>query len=171
MKPEIALTTLPAISTLIENDPFFVHMREFNQSIVRCAYELFQESGFMDVRDLEVWQQAVTEMLQQEPLQITETDYGISVSADVPGFTGRDIEVKVDSHRVFITGKHDNPSESKPDETVYSELRSKEFIRECLLPAEINPAKVTAELKDNVLEIRLPKCVRSTKLLVASKAA
>jgi HSP20 family molecular chaperone IbpA len=78
---------------------------------------------------------------------------------------------KLRSRRVFITGKQERSSERKDDETAYSERRSKKFIREYLLPAEITPEKVTAELKDGGLEIRLPKRVRSTKLLVAGVAA
>jgi HSP20 family protein len=171
MKSDTALTTLHAISILTEDDPFFACMREFNLSIVRRAYDLFKETGFRDAHDVEVWQRAVAEMLLEVPLKVTETEDGISVDAEVPGFTKKDIEIKVDSHRVFIKGKQAQSSESKEGETAYSERRAKEFIREYLLPAEIEPEKVTAELKDGVLEIRLPKCVRSTKLLVAGVAA
>jgi HSP20 family molecular chaperone IbpA len=168
MKSETALATLPAISILIEDDPFFARMREHNLSIVRRAHDLFKESGFRDVHDLEVWRQAVSEMLRQVPLKVTETDDRISVRAEVPGLSAADIEIKVDSRRVFITGKKEHSSDSKEKETVYSR---KEFLRECLLPAAIDPEKVTAELKDGVLDIRLPKSVQSTKVKVFSMTA
>ncbi len=170
MKPA-ALATRPAISTLIEGDPFVARMQELHESIARRAYEIFKESGFSFGHDLEDWQRAESELLLQVPLKLTETDDAISVRAEMPGFTEKDIEVKVDTHRVFITGKQEKSSESKEDKTIRSERSSKEVFREYRLPAEIDPEKVTAELKDGVLEIRLPKCVTSKTVMLASKVA
>jgi HSP20 family molecular chaperone IbpA len=173
MKPEPPLPRLPAISTLIEHDPFIARMREHHQSMVRRAYELFKESGFKYVHDLEVWQRAVFEMLREVPLTVTENDDGISIRAEVPGFTGEDVEVKVDRHRVFIAGRQEkaSASEDERNETVCAERNTKEFYREYLLPAEIDPEKVTANLKNGVLEISLSKCVQSTKVKVLSMTA
>ena len=171
MKPETALTPSPAISPLIEGDPILARVQEHRQSIVRRAYELFKETGFSNGHDLEEWQQAVSEMLRQVPLQVTETDDEISLRAEVPGFTEKDLEVKVDPHRVFIAGKQEEWSESKEDEPIFSERKSKEFLRECLLPAEIETEKVTAELNGGVLNIRLPKSVKSVGRPVARQVA
>jgi HSP20 family molecular chaperone IbpA len=173
MKSESPLPRLPAISTLIENDPFFARIREHHQSIVRHAYELFKESGFKNVHDLAVWQRAVFEMLKEVPLKVTETDDGISIRAEVPGFTEESVEVKVDRHRVLIGGRQEKASisEDEKNETVCAERSTKEFYSESLLPAEIDPEKVTAELKNGVLEIRLPKCVQSTKVKVLRMTA
>lgn len=170
MDSETPITTLPAISTLIADDLFFVRMREFNLSIVRRAYELYQASGFRDVHDLEVWDRAVSEMLMEVPVTVAESDGEISVCAEVPGFTAHEIEIKVDSCRIFITGKQELTA-SGNNEAASSEQTPKEFIRECLLPAGIESGNVTAELKDGVLEIRLPKCAGHTRLLVTSVAA
>jgi HSP20 family molecular chaperone IbpA len=171
MNPDTPPATLPAISTLNEGDPIFARMDEVHQSIVSRAYELFKESGFSNREDLEAWQQTVSELLQQVLLKATETDDEIRVRAEVPGLGEEDIEVKVDPRRVFIFGKQERMTESEKAETAYSERRSMEFLRECLLPSEIDPGRATAELKDGALDIRLPKSVRSVKLLAANSAA
>ena len=171
MEPQTAPTTLPAISILIDGDPFFARIQELHESIARRAYEIFKESGFRLGHDLEDWHRAESDLLQQVSLKPTETDDAISLRAEVPGFTEKDLEVKVDPHRVYITGKHVTSTENKEDKTVRSEQSSREIFQEYCLPAEIDPEEVSAEFKDGVLEIRLPKCVESTKVKVTSRAA
>jgi HSP20 family protein len=173
MKAETTSARFPVISPLIENDPFCTRMREHQQSIVHRAYELFKDSGFGNRHDLEVWQKSVSELLLQVPIKVTETDYGIRIRAEVLGFTEEDVEVRVDRHRVFIGGRQEKASisEDEKDESVCAERSTKEFYSESLLPADIDPKKVTAELKDGVLEIRLPKSVKSIASTVLCKTA
>jgi HSP20 family protein len=113
----------------------------------------------------------VSELLEPVSVEIREADEEISMRAEVPGFTEQEIEVKVDAYRVFIAGKQEDSSESQEDESVCSERKAKEFLREYRLSAEIDPERVTAELKDGVLDIRLPKCVRSAEVEAESTAA
>jgi HSP20 family protein len=164
----------------MEDDPFLARVREIQQSIVRRAYDLFKESGFNNRQDLDEWQRVVSELLQEVPLTVAETDEEISVRAELPGFTEDDFEVKVDTNRVLIAGCLDLPTEceSEKDETVCAVLGSKEFVREYLLPAPIDPEKATAVLRNGILEIRLAKCAASarkcavsTNQLAASNAA
>jgi HSP20 family protein len=180
MTPETAVATPAVISRLLEGDPFFAKVQEIQQSIVRRAYDLYKESEFNRRQDLEEWHRIVSELLLEVPLTLTETDDEISVRAEMPGFTEEDFEVKVDTNRVLIAGSLDLPTqcESEKDETICAVLSSKEFVREYLLPAPVDPEKVTAELQDGVLEIRLAKCAGSIKepagsaqLLAKSNAA
>ena len=180
MNTETPRAAQAAISRLLECDPFLARVQEIQQSIVRRAYELYKESGFNSRQDLEEWQRVVSELLQEVPLSVSETDDAISVRAELPGFTEDDFEVKVDTNRVLIAGCLDLPTEceSEKDEAICAVLSSREFVRECLLPAPIDPEKATAELKHGVLEIHLAKSaacpkkgVESAGLLVASSAA
>jgi HSP20 family protein len=163
----------PAIFRLIDNDPIFARMQQVYLSIVSRAYDLFKESEFSSREDLEEWRLTVSDLLQQLPLTVSERDDEISVCAEVPGYSEKDLEVKVDTNRVFIAGSLELPSEceSEKDEAICAERSSKEFVREYLLPSPIDPEKVSAELKDGMLEIRLKKCAQSVKLLAATEAA
>jgi HSP20 family protein len=164
-----ALATSPAISTLIQDDPFLARMDELQQSIARRAFELFQSSGFTNGHDLEDWLKAESELLQPVPLEVSETDNEVTVRAAVPGFTEKELQVKVDAHRVCIAGKREESSEQKKGKNTYAERRSHEICREVDLPAEINPDEAKAELRDGVLEIRLAK--RAPGKTTLSKAA
>ncbi len=166
-----AITPSPVISTLIKDDPFLARMAELQQSIARRAFDLFTWSGFTEGHDLDDWLKAESELLQPVPLEVTETDDEVMVRAEVPGFTEKDMQVKVDAHRVFITGKREESSEKKKGKTIYAERQSNEICREFDLPAEIDPEKVTAELKDGVLEISLVKRAPSKIVAITSKAA
>ena len=180
MKLETAVATPAVISRLLEGDPFLARVQEIQQSIVQRAYDLYKESGFNSRQDLEEWQRVVSELLQEVPLSVSETEDAISVCAELPGFTEDDFEVKVDTNRVLIAGCLDLPTqcESEKDEIICAVMSTKEFVRECLLPAPIDPEKATAELKNGVLEIHLAKCVaclkkgaESVSLLAISSAA
>ena len=173
MNTEIPPAGQPAIYRLIDNDPIFAKMQEVYLGIVSRAYDLFKESEFSSREDLEEWRLTVSDLLQQLPLTVSQTDDEISVRAELPGYTEQDLEVKVDTNRIFIAGSLELPSEceSEKDEAICAERSSKEFVRECLLPAPIDAEKVTAELKDGVLEIRMAKCAESITLLAASEAA
>jgi Protein of unknown function (DUF2934) len=55
MKTTPALVPVPAIATLIEDDPFFSYVRDLRQSIADRAFEFFRDSGFEHGHDLEDW--------------------------------------------------------------------------------------------------------------------
>ena len=152
-----ALTTSPAISTLIKDDPLLARMEELQQSIARRAFELFQLRGFTHGHHREDWLKAESELLQPVPLEVIEKDDQVTVRAEVPGFTEKDLQVKVDARRVCIAGKREESSEKRQGKTVSAQRISSEICRECDLPAEIDPDKVRAELRDGVLEISLAK--------------
>jgi HSP20 family molecular chaperone IbpA len=164
---------LPAVSRLMDDDPIFAKMQEVYLTIVRRAYDLFKESEFSSREDLEEWRLTVSDLLQQLPLAVNETDDEISICAEVPGYGESDLEVKVDTNRIFISGSTELPSEceGEKDEALCAERSSKEFVREYLLPTPIDPEKVSAELRDGVLEIHLTKCEHGIRLLAAGEAA
>ncbi len=144
---------------------------EIENKIARRAYELFASSGFTDGHDLEDWLFAESELLGRMPVEVTETQNELTVNAGLPGFTEKDIEIRVEPRRLFISGKREEKSESKKKgETVYSE-RSNQVFRTVDLPAEIDPDKVKATLSKGELEITLPKKEIGKKVTIEEKAA
>jgi HSP20 family protein len=164
MKSVTALTKVPHVTTLLADDPFLTDIQALHEAISRRAYELFEQGGSLLGRDLEDWFRAESEFLQPSRLEVTEDDDEFRVRAEVLGLTEKDIEVKVDPQRVYITGKHEESSETKKGKNVHSERSSKRVLHEYYLPAEIDPDGVTAELKSDVLEVALPKRSKSTQV-------
>jgi HSP20 family protein len=166
-----ALTTYPSISILVKDDPLLARMEELRQSIARRAFELFESSGFTHGHHAEDWLKAESELLQPVPIEVTETDHEVIVRAQVPGFTEKHLQVKVDARRVFLSGRREESTETKKGKSGYVERRSNEICREFDLPAEIDPSKARAELKDGVLEISLAKRAASKAVPLMGKAA
>lgn len=126
-------------------------------TISRRAFELFEKDGRVHGHDISHWLEAEREFLHPVHIRMENTDGGFAVYAELPGFTASDIEVGVEPQRLTITGKRESKQESKKAGAVYMEQCSGEIFRTLELPSEVNPAKVTATLKDGVLEVQLPK--------------
>jgi len=141
------------------------------KAITRRAYELFESSGREFGRDLENWFQAERELLHSVHVSITEADGFLEVKAEVPGFTEKEIEISVEPHRLTIAGKRETKKEEKKGKTVYAESCSNQIFRSVTLPLEVETEKVTANLKNGVLEITLPKAGKARTLRIHPKAA
>lgn len=147
---------------------FLSKMAEMENRIARRAYELFASGGFTDGHDLDDWFRAESELFGQMPVKVTETDNTITVKAALPGFTEKDVEVRVEPRCLFINATHEEKSEDK--KKGYSESSS-ELFRAVALPADVDPDKVKATLSKGELEVTLPKREIGKKILVQGKAA
>ena len=155
-----------------EFEKIFDRMREMQEMISRRAFELFDRGGRIFGRDLDNWFQAESELLHPVNISIEETEEGLKVEAEVPGFKAEELDVSVEPGRLTITGKRETTKEEKKKgKTVYSERRAERILRTVDLPLEVNTEKVSAVLKDGVLEFMLPKAVPAKKITIEKKAA
>jgi HSP20 family protein len=161
MKPQQAIQTTkqqaPASPIFVEAEKLFEQMKEFSQSVARRAYRYFEARGREFGHDLEDWFRAESELMRRVPVEIKEADGQITVRAEVPGFAADEIKVSVEPQRLVISGKSEETTEGKKEQTLLSEFRSNQFCRELRLPAEVEPDKTTAVLKDGVLELMFAK--------------
>ena len=164
------LVRTPEIRSLFAGDPFIEPGQEINDLIARRAYELFESSGFTHGHADEDWLLAESEILLQAPVDVTETETGFTIHADVPGFREKDLEVRAAPRSLCITGKRQEASDQKEGTTIYSERRSKHIFRVLQLPAEIDPDTVNATVSDGLVEIKLVKVGLSKKVLLAKAA-
>jgi HSP20 family protein len=161
----------PEPHQLTPGDPFFELVQEVNDLIARRAHELFEASGCMSGHDRENWLRAESELLLRTPVEITETENGLTVRMDVPGFSEQDLEVRFAPRSLFITGKRAEVSEQREGKTIYSERRSNRVLRVLNLPFEIDPEKGDATLANGILEVTLSKVGAGRKIPVRAKAA
>ena len=155
-----------------EFEKIFDRMREMQEVISRRAFELFEKGGRMFGRDLDDWFKAESELLHPVSISIEETDAGLKVEAEVPGFKAEELEVSVEPHRLTIAGKHEaGKEEKKKGKIVYSERSAKSIMRVVDLPVEVNTEKVSAVLKDGVLEFMMSRAVPAKKIAIEAKAA
>jgi HSP20 family protein len=161
MTPQTATAMQPVKTTTIakpaETENVFDRLEQAYESIEKRAFEIFDNNGRWFGHDLSDWLQAESEILHPLHLEITETNEALSVRAEVPGFTAKELDIHVEGNRLTIAGKHESREENKKGKTVYSERCAKEILRSVYLPSDVDGTKVNATLKDGVLYMDLPK--------------
>jgi HSP20 family protein len=175
MSPQAA-TALQPVKTAVpvkqtETENVFDRIQQAYDSIARRAFEIFDNNGRWRGRELGDWLQAESELLHVVHLEIAESDDNLTVRAEVPGFSTKELEINVEPRRLTITGKHEAQEESKKGKTIYSEQCAKQILRVVDLPAEVDSSKVSAMLKDGILNIELPKAAHAKTVRIEAKAA
>ena len=87
---------------------------------------------------------------------IFETDGALSVVLEMPGVTKENVSVDVEDERLAIEGRINFSNYEKLD-PVYTEYNVGHYRRSFALPDKVDIDKITADLKDGVLTVTLPK--------------
>lgn len=105
-------------------------------------------------------------------LDVAETESGIEVKTDVPGMKPEDVEIEVHENMLTIKGHHEEEKKEGEEGKKFHrvERHSGSFARSVWLPCAVEEGKVTAELKEGVLTINLPKLVTAKPCKVSIKA-
>lgn len=154
----------------VEAEKLFDRMAEITNDIGQRAFDFFRQRGGEFGKELDDWFRAEREILRPTPVEITETDNSIFVSAAVPGFKPEEIEVSVKGDTLILSGKTETKEKKENANTILNEWRSNQFFRQFTLPSEVDTEKVEAKLKDGMLELTLPKAAgtEAKKIAVAA---
>jgi HSP20 family molecular chaperone IbpA len=147
------------------------YLNELYRKISKRAFTIFEENGHGHGHDLDHWLKAEAEFLCPAPLEVLETDSEVTVRAEVPGFTEKELEIIAEPTQLFIIGKAEKMIDQTKKKKVYSEITSRGVFRCIALPTKIDSEKVTASLKNGVLEVSLQKMEPAKKIPVTAKAA
>ncbi len=99
-----------------------------------------------------------------------ETDEKYVITAELPGVSREDIDLKVQNWKVILSGVR-RPSQDVPHEKYHRlECASGKFQRTFELSHDIDPAGVEAKLVDGVLRISLPKKNSSSRQIQVEDA-
>ena len=104
------------------------------------------------------------------PVDIVESEVGITLVADMPGVSRDRLGVRVDGEQLVIEGA----AEVKvPEdlELLHGEIRNPYFRRTFTLSRELDPSKIEANLKDGVLRLHIPKSEEARPRRIEIKVA
>lgn len=89
-------------------------------------------------------------------VDIYEDGHAITVNADLPGVSRDRLDVQVDGNNLAIEGRAaiDMPEGM---EALHADVRTTHFRRNFTLSNELDAGNISAEMKDGVLTLRLPK--------------
>ena len=161
----------PSQVRIVEPQSLVERLNKLSERISRRAYEIFEGNGKMFGHDLEDWFKAESEILQPFDLRIKEQNDSLTIEANVPGFSAKDLEVSLEPWRLTISGQKETKEEQKRDKATYQEQSSEQLLRVIDLPSEIDGAKAKATLKNGLLEINIPKASKAGTTRVAANVA
>jgi len=90
-------------------------------------------------------------------VDVTEDNDNLFVEVDLPGVDKKDVKVTVTGDVLNISGERKVEQRDESKNYYRIERSSGSFSRSFTLPAEIDQDKITADYKDGVLKITLPK--------------
>jgi HSP20 family protein len=149
---------------------FEASQKLFNQLQER-AFGLFQERDGGDGTALDDWFRAERELLEIPVSELTEDEKEIHVRAAVPGIKAKDIEVTATPREIIIRGETSDRNEHKKGKTRFSEFSERRIFRRYELPAVVDVDKISADLKDGMLVIDMPRAEPAKKVKIEEKAA
>ena len=104
-------------------------------------------------------------------VDITEDDKEYLVKADLPEVNKEDVKVTVEDGVLTITGERKFEKEEKDKKYHRIERSYGNFLRSFTLPDAADGGKVSAEFKDGVLKVHLPKTEKAKPKAVEVKVA
>jgi HSP20 family protein len=91
------------------------------------------------------------------PVDIAEDEKEYTIKAELPGVNKEDVKVTVEGGVLSITGERKAEKEEKDKKYHRIERNYGTFVRSFTLPEGAASEKVSAEFKDGVLKVHLPK--------------
>jgi HSP20 family protein len=91
------------------------------------------------------------------PAELNETAEAINLKLEIPGMEAKDLDVQVTKNAVYVSGERKSETKTEDKGMTKSEFRYGKFQRVIPLSVEIENTNVTAEYKDGILHLTLPK--------------
>ena len=105
------------------------------------------------------------EPLEMRPprMDVFDGEENVVIRAEVPGVDKKDLAITVNDTSATIKGKVMREAKEEKGEYYRCEIGSGEFSRTLMLPCAVDASKASAQLKDGVLELTLPKIEKSKR--------
>ena len=91
------------------------------------------------------------------PAEITETPEALHLKVEIPGLRAEDINVEVTRDSVSLSGERRSETRAEEKGVTRTEFRYGKFERVIPLPSKVDNTQVTADYKDGILHLTLPK--------------
>lgn len=138
------------------------------ESLRREVDRLFEDfrrggTGGRSVFDLEPFWRGDITWAKAPAVDITEKDKSYEVTAELPGLSEKEIQVKFANGVLTISGEKKEEKEEKKKDYYPSERRYGSFQRAFQMPAGVDVDKIEAKFQNGVLTVSLPKSAEAVK--------
>ena len=134
--------------TIVRWDPFR-NMSTLQDRINRIFDETASRSQDYDVE--------VSQCDWRPVVDIYDTEKSIVINAELPGVTKDTITLDVKENILILKGERKSEEEVNKENYFRMERCFGTFERAFTLPSTVDPAKITANFKDGILKIEIPK--------------
>jgi HSP20 family protein len=146
MKPAVALAPLEKLHNFSRmHEPFFFES-PFNRLFDWSKFNLM--APFAEEFPLTRW---------TPPCDVFETAKEIVIRAELPGLKKEQVNVSVENNLLTIFGERKFEEETRRENYHRIEFAYGDFRRSFTLPQFVDPAKISAEFKEGILTLKLPK--------------
>jgi len=91
------------------------------------------------------------------PLDVIDEGDHYLIHVELPGFTKENVDVQINNDGLSIRAKKDTETEEKKKNYLRRERAYSTYERNVAFPEEVNPAKADGNMKEGVLELKVPK--------------
>ena len=133
--------------TIVRWDPFR-NMNTLQERINRIFDETASRTNYDDEVSKCDWRPIV---------DIFDSENAIIINAELPGVTREDITLDVKENILTIKGERRIDEEVRNENYYRKERCFGSFERAFTLPSAVDPGKITANFKDGVLKVEIPK--------------
>ncbi len=146
----------------VSQDEIDRHMKSVFDLVAQRAYELFVSRGGEHGHDYEDWFRAESEIFQPITIEMGDPGDAYTAFAIVSGYRPEDLKIRAEARRLTICGL--SCGESTESNGPQEEPRSSDrFFFSISLPTEIDTAQVSADVRGDVMEVRLPKVLPNSQ--------
>jgi HSP20 family protein len=146
MKPATALAPLEKLQNFSRmHEPFFFES-PFNRLFDWSKFNLM--APFAEEFPLTRW---------TPPCDVYETAKEVIIRAELPGLKKEQVNVNVENNLLTVFGERKFEEETRRENYHRIEFAYGEFRRSFTLPQFVESAKITAEFREGILTLKLPK--------------
>lgn len=95
--------------------------------------------------------------IREPRLDVIDRDKDVLIRAELPGVEKKNVEVSVSDHLLVIKGGVSREAEERKEGYFRREISHSDFSRSLALPDGVDSTKISASLKNGILEIVLQK--------------
>jgi HSP20 family protein len=127
-----------------------------------------EETAPAPAQNQEEW---LSEYEGQLTIDMYQTKDNVVIKSTIAGVKGDDIDVTIANDMVTIRGERKKDFEASSEDYFYQECYWGSFSRSVVLPVDVDIENVSADLKDGILTVILPKAAkaRAKKIRVGNK--
>ncbi|MBP9759094.1 Hsp20/alpha crystallin family protein [Candidatus Dojkabacteria bacterium] len=129
-----------------------------NRQIALINPNRLLENNFFD----NFFSRGITEYHPNE-IEMYEDENHVVVKVKTPGFKVDDLDIDIEDNVLSITGNvtSENSEDDIKRKYYYREIRNESFSRSVSLPTRVKSEQASAEMKNGILEIKMPKAEES----------